>query len=456
MLERELLGFINENRLFGPTDRLLLAVSGGLDSMVLAELFHRTGQSFAIAHVNFGMRGDESDGDAVFVQNKAKAYEVPFHLIYFDTVAVAAERGISIQMAARDLRYSWFAELNEQHGYAGTVTAHHKNDVLETLLLNLTRGTGLAGLHGIAARQERSATDVIIRPLLFATREQLADYAREHGILYREDRSNNDDKYARNRIRHHVVPVLAELNPGLWHTLPRTIERLRAAEALVRTELDRSWATIAEPIGHQLFLPANKLIDQTELAFRLAEWLKPYGFLVDQVSQMIESLNRPVGQVFASPTHRIVHDRLADGRIGLLVEELTSAFAQKVILSEWPGSPLYIAGQFMLTVDIIEKTTAFRLPTDPKIACLDADLISFPLTIRTWHQGDRFHPLGLNGHKLVSDLLNDLKLTRSEREQAIVLLSADQIVWVAGRRIDHRYRITAKTKQIARFIWQNK
>ncbi|MCK8494349.1 tRNA lysidine(34) synthetase TilS [Spirosoma sp. RP8] len=450
MVEREFLGFINDNQLFDPTDRVLLAVSGGLDSMVMTELFHQTKRLFAIAHVNFGLRGAESDADAHFVQNKAEQYGVPFHQIRFDTAAIAEERGVSIQMAARNLRYDWFRELARQHDYDCIATAHHKNDMLETLLLNLTRGTGLAGLHGIAAKQQRSEREIIIRPLLFATRDQLADYATEKAVTYREDSSNANDKYARNRIRHHVVPVLTELNAGLWQTLPRTVERLRAAETLVQSELNRSWNALVEPVGEQLFLPTVKLKNQNELAFRLAEWLKPFGFAIAQVDAMIDALNQSVGQVFVSTTHRIMHDRLADGTPGLLLEKRIAVLPYTITLRDWPDTPVDVAGQFALTIAIFQKTDGFKVPATAAIACLDARYLTLPLTIRPWQQGDRFRPLGLNGHKLVSDLLNDLKLTRSERESTAVLLSGDQIVWVIGRRIDHRYRITSETRDIVK------
>lgn len=451
MLESDFLGFINDKRLFKPTDCVLLAVSGGLDSIVMADLFHRTGQQFAVAHVNFGLRGTESTDDATFVQNCAKQYGVPFHLTHFDTAVVAAERGISIQMAARDGRYDWFAELIREHGYAGVATAHHQNDVLETLLLNLTRGTGLAGLHGIAARQGD-----VIRPVLFATRDQLAAYGEAHGLTYREDRSNADDKYARNRIRHHVVPILTGLNPGLWQTLPRTVERLRAAETLVRAELEQSWQAIIETTANGLFLPSDKLLVQTELVFRLAEWLKPYGFTGDQAGQMVESLGRETGQVFSSPTHRLMHDRLPNGTTGLLLEPLPAPANYEITLTDWPTAPVDVARRFTLTVDLLDKPSNFQPSTDLTVACLDADRLMFPLVIRPWQQGDRFRPLGLNGSKLVSDLLNDLKLPRTERDRTAVLLSGDQIAWVIGRRIAHSFRVMEGTKRISQISYVNK
>ncbi|WP_338876825.1 tRNA lysidine(34) synthetase TilS [Spirosoma sp. SC4-14] len=454
-LEQAFLAFINDNRLCGPADRVLLAVSGGIDSMVMADLFYQTGLPFAIAHVNFGLRGAESDADADFVQNKAEQYEVPFHLTRFDTNAVAHERNISIQMAARDLRYAWFAQLVDANGYASLATAHHKNDVLETLLFNLTRGTGLAGLHGIAPRQEKSVAGVMIRPLLFATRDDLANYARERGIAYREDRSNSDDKYARNRIRHHVVPILIGLNPGLWEGLPRTIERLRAAESLMKRQVEQCWNEVAEQQTDRVLFSADKLLQQPEPAFLLAEWLKPFGFGTDQVKQMIESLARPVGQVFETATHRITHDRL-NGKTGLMLEQLRTRPTTEIFVTDWPTSSIAIADLAELTVLQLNKPPDFRPPAHAAIACLDASLLIFPLVIRPWQRGDRFWPLGLNGRKLVSDLLNDLKLTYTERQQVMVLASGGEIVWVIGHRINHRFRITENTTQVAQFIWDSK
>lgn len=442
MLEQDFLAFINGNRLFAPTDRVLLAVSGGLDSMVMAELFHRIRQPFAIAHVNFGLRAHESDDDALFVKNKAEQYGVPFHLTTFDTTAFAAEKGISIQMAARELRYHWFTELLRQYSYTCVATAHHQNDVLETLLLNLTRGTGMAGLHGIASRQNE-----VVRPLLFATRDRLAAYRTEQNLAYREDSSNPEDKYARNRIRHHVVPVLTGINPSLWQTLPRTVERLRAAEQLVKAELERSWLEIAAQQDEKTLLPSAKLNTLAELPFRLAEWLKPFGFTEAQIEQMIEALDQEVGQVFLSDTHRVVHERM-----GLLLEPLPEPYAYEITLTELPTEPVFLPDGTTLMVELVNKSADFHLSSAPNTACLDADRVSFPITIRSWRLGDRFRPLGLKGSKLVSDFLNDLKVTRSEREQVSVLVVDAQIAWVIGRRIDHRFRMVAETKKVLRFV----
>ncbi|GAB3805849.1 tRNA lysidine(34) synthetase TilS [Spirosoma humi] len=446
MVETDFLGFINDNGLFEVTDQVLLAVSGGLDSVVMAELFHRVNQPFAIAHVNFTLRASDSDEDALFVENMAKRYGVPFHLVRFDTATFAQQRGVSIQMAARELRYTWFDQLLQQHAYACLATAHHKNDVLETLLINLTRGTGLAGLHGILPRQNQ-----IVRPLLFATREQLAAFVNEAGLLYREDSSNANDTYARNRIRHHVVPVLHELNPGLWQTVPRTIDRLRSAEVLMRAELDRSWQAVAEVQDEGILLPTEKLLALPELGFRLMEWLKPMGFTTDQARQVASMTGKPTGQVIQSKTYRVVHER-----DGLLIEAIQETVPVDLVLTDWPSAALVVASAFTLRIDLMDKPDGFEPSTDPTLASLDADRLVFPLHIRLWKQGDKLRPLGLRGHKLVSDLLNDLKLSRTEREQTVVLVSGGEIAWVMGRRIDHRFRVSAQTRKVACFKYSKK
>lgn len=451
MLAQRFLAFINDNRLADPARPTLLAVSGGLDSVVMADLFARAGLPFAVAHVNFGLRGAESDADAVFVQNRADYYGVPFHQTRVDTASVAAARGVSIQMAARELRYDWFAELLRTFDYAAVATAHHQNDVLETILLNLTRGTGLAGLRGILPRQGD-----VIHPLLIATRDELADYARQHDLVHREDSSNADDKYARNRIRHRVIPVLTDLNPSLLReTLPRTVARLQATERIVQAELDRAWHATGHRNDETVFLLTNELLRLPEPAFYLAEWLRPFGFLPDQTDAMLASLNRETGQVFRSATHQITHDRqLNNGtrKTGLLLEPLSLPASYEIVLTHWPDAPIPIPDTGILHLERFDKPANFRFPTNPAVACFDADKLTFPLIIRPWAPGDRFRPLGMHGTKLVSNLLNDLKRTRTERDRTAVLLSEGQIAWVIGQRIAHEYRVTDETQRVMK-IW---
>ncbi len=448
MFERDFLGFINDNQLADSTTQTLLTVSGGLDSTVMAALFHRAGLSFAIAHVNFGLRGQESDGDALFVEELANRYQVPFHTIRFQTAQVAAERGESIQMVARTLRYQWFGEIRRQHGYDSVATAHQLNDVLETMLLNLTRGTGLAGLHGIAVRQEHPTVGTLIRPLLFASRDKLETYAAAYNLKHREDRSNADDYYARNRIRHHAVPVLTGINPGLWTTLPRTVERLRAAEQLMQLELNRSWQQLIQtaPDG-AIRLPVDGLLALREGAFRLSEWLQPYGFTNEQARQAWTRLTREPGQQLRSATHLLTHER---GFLLLSLLKVTVLSDFKTTVYELVNTgELLLDGQ-TLACTYHSKPGDFVPEINTAIAWLDADRLVDPLTIRVWQQGDRFQPLGLSGTKLVSDLLNELKLEQRERAQTLVLISGDAIAWVVGRRIGRQFRVRPDSQRLVR------
>ncbi len=448
MFERDFLGFINDNQLADSTTQTLLAVSGGLDSTVMAALFQQAGLPFAIAHVNFGLRGQESDDDALFVEELANRYQVPFHTIRFQTAQVAVERGESIQMVARELRYQWFGEIRRQYGYDSVATAHHLNDVLETMLLNLTRGTGLAGLHGIAVRQEHPTVGVLIRPLLFASREQLETYAAARSLKHRDDRSNADDYYARNRIRHHAVPALTGINPGLWATLPRTVERLRAAEQLMQLELNRSWQQLiqTEPDG-AIRLPINGLLALEEGAFRLSEWLQPYGFTREQSRQAWAMLMREPGQQLRSATHQLTHER---GFLLLSLVKVTVLSSCKTTVQELLETRnRQVCGQ-LIRCSYHSKPDGFVPETDKAVAWLDADRLIDPLTIRVWQPGDRFRPLGLAGTKLVSDLLNELQLEQRERAQTLVLVSGDTIAWVVGCRIGHQFRVRAGSRRLIR------
>lgn len=445
-LPERFLTFINGDQptpLISLGDCTLLAVSGGLDSVVMAHLFQTAGLRFAIAHVNFGLRGDESDGDALFVSALADRFGVPFHGTRFPTEQIARDTGVSIQMAARTLRYDWFEQIRAENSCASIATAHHRNDALETMVLNLTRGTGLAGLHGIAVRQGH-----LIRPLLFADRSALETYATAQQLDWRDDRSNRNDYYARNRIRHQVVPVLQHLNPNLLHTLDATLDRLRAAETLVQHELERTVSAVVTTHNAVTEIDLISLRNLSEPIFRLSEWLRPFGFTYQQTTAIWQAIGQGSGQEFGSATHRLIHER---DRLTLVAP--SAATDVNLVLAEWPDQGVAVSTTHQLTFQHFDKPADFTPPTDPFIASFDADQLTLPLTIRRWQEGDRFRPLGLNGQKLVSDLLADQKVPRLAREQTQVLLAGDQIAWVLGRRLDHRFRTTAHTRRIIQVRW---
>ncbi|WP_375445005.1 tRNA lysidine(34) synthetase TilS [uncultured Fibrella sp.] len=458
MLPDGFLAFINEHQLFTKTDRLLVAVSGGLDSMVLAALLHQGGFSFGVAHVNFGLREDASDADAAFVQNMALSYGVPFHLTRFDTVAEAAHRRESIQVTARQLRYEWFRHLQLQHGYVALTTAHHLNDVLETVLLNLSRGTGLAGLRGMPIQSELTDTRPrVVRPLWFATRAAIEAYAQIQAIQWREDASNESDNYSRNQIRHHVVPVLETINPGLMQTLPRSLSQLRAAEAILQQDLDASFHQCTKPTDEGFIIDLNALMRHSEPLFRLGEWLRPFGFTPDVLAQCWAAVSRAGnvpgrnGQVFLALAHRLLHDR---GKLWLLPRESVPNLPLQ--LTDWPISLLKVSTAGDLSVEVISVDEwDGRWPADSSVALLDADALPFPWVLRPWREGDRFSPLGMTGTRLISDVLADAKLPIRQRERVWVLEADGQIMWLVGLRVAQASRITRATRRIAVLHWQS-
>ena len=457
MLPEGFLAFINEHRLFTQSDRIVVAVSGGIDSMVLTDLLHQAGFSFAMAHVNFGLRESEADADAIFVENRARTYGVPFHLTRFDTLAEAAQRGESVQLTARRLRYNWFRNVQTQHGYVAVATAHHLNDVLETVLLNLTRGTGLAGLRGMPVRSALSETaPALVRPLWFTTRVAIEMYAQQRGLDWREDASNQSDKYSRNKLRHQVVPVLEEINPGLLQALPRSLSQLRAAETILKNDLSTSFMLCSRPADDGFVIDVTLLSHCSEPLFRLGEWLRPYGFTPDVLAQCWQAIN-PAGhvpgrngQVFLAPAHQLLHDH---GQLWLTPLRPAAA-RQAVEVRTWPTRPIELHTDGKLSVNLMQRAEWNGQWTDNQVtALLDADALPFPWTIRLWREGDRFVPLGMKGTRLISDFLSDNKLPLQKRQRVWVLESGGRIQWIVGFRVAQESRITENTRRIARLEW---
>ena len=455
VLPNGFLGFINEHRLFTPTDRVLLAVSGGLDSVVLASLMHQAGFTFGMAHVNFGLRGADSDADAAFVENLASTYTVPFHQTRFDTTAEAAQRGESIQVTARQLRYDWFSTLQAQHGYVAVATAHHLNDVLETMLINLTRGTGLAGLRGIPIVAE-TGTSRVVRPLWFAPRAAINTYATEQELVWRNDASNATDAYSRNQIRHQVVPVLEQINPGLMQTLLRTLSQLQATEAIVQADVAASFGRCVQRTHEGLVIEVGTLANESEPLFRLGEWLRTYGFTPDVLTQCWATVDPTChvpyrnGQVFLALNYRLLHDR---GQLWLLPHPADPPPTIRV--NNWPAEPIPIPPDGQLSATLLDRTGwDGTYPTDPDTALLDADTLPFPWTVRRWREGDRFGPLGMTGTQLVSDFLANQKVPLLLRERVWVLESDGRVLWVIGWRVAQAARITTQTSQMLLLRWQ--
>lgn len=429
--------FINGNHLCDEQQEIILAVSGGIDSVVMTDLFYRSGFTCRILHCNFGLRGHESDGDEAFVRSIAAGYEMPVYVKRFDTEDYAVENGISIQMAARNLRYAWFGEMAGELDAKVIATAHNLNDSVETVLLNLSRGTGIRGLSGIPV-----INGIYIRPLLFATRREIAGYARNRSLQYREDSSNASRKYHRNKVRHDLIPMFEELNPAFVQTMHENIRRFRESHMIYREQVNKK--------RDELFLVKD---DYTEIAVSdigqlhpLASWLyelfSTYGFTMDQCLQVEKILDADSGKQFISPTHRLLKDR--DRLLIYPVEENTV----KRYYIDSPDS--HAALPFPMDMEVIDRETVDEFSGSRQVAYLDLDKLNFPLILRKWMHGDYFYPLGMEEMKKVSDFFIDNKIPLPEKKQTWILTSGNKIVWIMGLRIDHRFRVTDQTSRVFR------
>jgi tRNA(Ile)-lysidine synthase len=440
MFER-FLQYIKRHKLIDSHDKILLAVSGGIDSVVMCELFHQSGIRFDIAHCNFSLRGEESDGDEQFVRNLAERLNVSVHVKKFDTKSYAQEEGVSIQMAARDLRYLWFKQLALKQGYDKIAIAHNLNDQAETFFINLLRGTGIAGLRAMKPFYEG-----IIRPLLIFSREEIVSFATDNECSFREDSSNASDKYLRNRIRHHLIPLLKELQPELYPIFSENIERLADTETVYLNEIEqkRQLHMQISDKRHQINIERLNLLNP--LPTYLYEFLKPYGFNETIVGQLISVLNDIPGKVFLSSTHRLIKDRES-----LIIEPLEAGRIENVeVFIEEDTLNMIVPLALEFTTIDRHHFTSFNPST--LIAWLDKDKLTFPLSLHKMQTGDRFRPLGMKGFRKLSDFLTDLKIPLPDKQNTWVVTSGRDIVWVVGHRIDDRFKITAQTKEIFKMI----
>lgn len=440
MMLTEFQKYVKDSNLFSDNSTILLTVSGGIDSMCMCDLFLRSGYHVAMAHCNFQLRGDDAEKDELFVRSYAQAKNIPLHVIRFETSTYAANNGISIQMAARDLRYKWFEELCVIHGYDKIATAHHLDDQAETFFINLIRGTGIAGLHGILP-----VSGKLIRPLLFATRKDIENYFSEHNLVNREDLSNNSDKYLRNRLRHKVLPLIEEIEPEFVNKLANTTDIIRKGEQIIQAAIEQAKIKLISRSEAFIAIDKNELMCLNPADYYLFEILKDYGYNYSQVNDIIEAISGTSGKQFFSADYQ-----LTIGRKSLLVYSIRNkADAIEYIFGE---DFEQIDDPFCLHMqrEQIDIET-FQIPSDRNIACLDGQLLTFPLVLRRWKQGDYFYPLGMENKKLISDYFIDEKFEITEKAEAWLLLSGDDVIWITGHRIDNRYRVTKTTQEIVRF-----
>ena len=432
---QQFLDYIETNQLFSNDDRILVGVSGGVDSMVMAHLFLKAGFTFAIAHCNFGLRDEESEYDQEFVQSFASENNLAFHTKKFDTEKFASENKLSVQMAARRLRYRWFDQLKKRYNYDVIAMGHNKDDLVETFFINIARGTGLKGITGIKPRNRD-----IVRPLLFATREEILKYSAENDIAYREDSSNRTVKYSRNKIRHHIIPEFQRLNPRFLETVRENTERFQDAYTIYLKAVEEKKAELTFEEGSELYIDIYKLNELQEKNTYLFEILKPFGFTKEVIHEIVDHLEAEPGKEFFSATHKLVKDR--DYLIVAPVEEETTS---RFYIDEWIHR---IDKPISLEFDLIEDNQDYRIPRDSNKAAIDYDKIQFPLMLRKWQQGDYFKPFGFAHYKKLKDFFVDRKYSILDKERTWILASGEKIIWIVGDRLDDRFRVDNHTRRI--------
>lgn len=426
--------FINQNALLKKGDRVLLAVSGGMDSMAMAELFRQSEYQYAIAHCNFQLREKTADDDEAFVRSYARDLQLDFFSRKFDTAAYASQKKISIQMAARELRYDWLEEVREQNGYHSVATAHHFNDSIETLFINILRGTGVAGLKGIPKK-----TQYIVRPLLFATRADIQEFMQKQNLRFREDASNLEMKYLRNMIRHRLVPLLHEINPSVTGNLRHFFDRMEAAEAFYLNTIKNQQKYFLRFSENATEILIDQLIEQAFPETMLYESLKGYGFSPSQSSDIFNNLHAQAGKTFESASHTLVKDRET---LIICPREATNLPSEHTI-DEAICNLDYGKHSFRFETGKVDDE--FEIPKKATTLMADKDKLTFPLLLRHWQPGDKLAPLGMKGHKKVSDILIDKKIPLPHKKDIMVLISGSEIVWVAGIAASEGFKITNDT-----------
>ncbi len=435
---------INDNFSINGSDKILLAVSGGADSVVMLDLFARSKFSCGIAHCNFKLRGEDSDLDEQFVEKLAEKYKFQLHKISFDTQKYAQENGISIEMAARDLRYEWFEKIRQEFGYQYIALAHHKDDVIETFFINLVRGTGIRGLSGI-----KSKNGNIIRPLLFANQQDIINYTETQKLQFREDISNQDTKIIRNKLRHEILPLLTEINPAANNNILNTIGNLYASQLLMSQKIEEYRKLLTRVKKRSIIINISN-VQQLELGeIVLYELLRDYNFNASQANDIYKAMNGESGRVFLSKTHQLVKDRN-----NLIINKIRNN--EFTALIDENQMELKLPNSNFLTIEsrLVDKN--YNIPKQNHHIALDYNKLKFPLKIRTWRNGDFFYPLGMRQKKKLSDFFINEKYSIIDKQNALLLLSGDDIVWIIGKRIDNRYKITNKTRKVLELVLHDK
>ncbi|WP_419241136.1 tRNA lysidine(34) synthetase TilS [Cardinium endosymbiont of Nabis limbatus] len=433
------LAFLQREQLIkNPDQTMLLAVSGGVDSVVLTHLFKQASLPFAIAHCNFNLRGAEADEETEWVKALAASYQVPCYTTRFETTTFAHHQKVSIQMAARTLRYNFFHKLLQEHGWHQVATAHHWDDSVETILFNFIKGTGIKGFYGMQPIHGQ-----VIRPLLFTSKKEIIAYAQQEKLHWQEDSSNRCNHYKRNFIRNKIIPLLHQINPNFEATTQETITKLKEVGSLFEDHLAQIKKEISTFKDRTHYLAIDQIIDQPWAATVAFELLRPYGFTFIQIKKLISG-TRASGKRIDATDYTLYVDR----KMWLISKKKTSLLQEKTIAAAteslaYGGHSLHF--HLYSKADYILKKTAM-------VGAFDYDLLQFPLTIRPWKAGDIFYPLGMQGRKKISDLLIDLKIPMAIKNKTLVVTSKYQILWVVGHRIDERFKISQATKRVFEIV----
>ena len=420
MIQQRITQYIEKNHLFSSDSKILVALSGGADSVALLRILHTAGYHCEAAHCNFHLRGEESNRDESFVRQLCLKYNIRLHTTDFNTTQYAAEKHISIEMAARELRYNWFEEIKNKYRADVIAVAHHQDDSIETMLLNLIRGTGITGLLGIRPRN-----GAIVRPLLCVNRKEIIQYLQNIEQDYVTDSTNLEDEYTRNKIRLNLLPLMEEINPSVKNSLVETSNYLNDVATIYNKCIAKTKARIVTPEGIRISSLLKEAVPETILF----ETLHPLGFNSTQIKDIANSLHGQSGKQFASKEWRVIKDREF-----LLLEE---------IRSEEKDIP-----PFQLIKEEKEYTSNFQIPREKGTACFDADKLNEEIYLRKWQIGDTFIPFGMKGKKKISDYLTDRKFSISQKERQWVLCCGERIAWLIGERIDNRFRIDETTKRV--------
>jgi tRNA(Ile)-lysidine synthase len=433
-VKNQIQNYINQHALFSTQDTIIVGISGGRDSVSMVHILNEMGYSLILAHCNFKLRGKESDGDEAFVRNLAKQVQLKIEVNTFETEAFAEKQGISIQMAARELRFAWFETLSQKYNTDKIALAHNKNDVVETFFINLIRGTGIEGITGIKAQNGK-----IVRPLLDTPRADIDVYIQENKLKYREDSTNASNKYLRNKLRNQIIPQFKEINEQFDQTMIENMERFSQVNQVYKNEIQFKKSKTLIPLSDQTKIDIERLKHLSPSKTYLYEFLKPYGFSASTIEDINESLNAESGKMFFSKTHQLIKNRSE-----LIIEEISKTAIESVFLDD---TQRQLDKPINLKIELIDIEN-FKLNPSRNIASIDFDKLKFPLILRKWEHGDFFMPLGMNRMKKVSDFLIDNKVPINEKQRTFVLQSSNDIVWIVGMRIDDRYKFTDKTRKI--------